>query len=81
MATMQTMASYIEDTQRLLLDRFDRMCQTHDRYCNLGDFLHYFAFDVLGEVAFSRKFGFLEAGFDVEGAIKTIVSLRNRSPA
>jgi len=27
---------------------------------------------VLGEVAFSKKFGFLEAGVDVDGAIKTI---------
>lgn len=27
---------------------------------------------VLGEIAFSRKFGFLEAGFDIDGAIKTI---------
>jgi hypothetical protein len=33
---------------------------------------HFFAFDVLGEIAFSRKFGFLESGSDREGAIKTI---------
>jgi hypothetical protein len=33
---------------------------------------HFFAFDVLGEIAFSRKFGFLESGSDLEGAIKTI---------
>ncbi|KAI1848733.1 hypothetical protein JX265_005641 [Neoarthrinium moseri] len=39
---------------------------------DLGDWLHYFAFDVLGEVAFSRAFGFLAAGRDVEGAIATI---------
>jgi len=34
--------------------------------------LHFFAFDVLGEVAFSKDFGFLEAGVDVDHAIKTI---------
>ncbi|KAI1355867.1 cytochrome P450 [Xylaria sp. FL0043] len=39
---------------------------------NLGDWLHYFAFDVLGEVAFGRSFGFLAAGLDKEGAIRTI---------
>ncbi|KAK4508087.1 hypothetical protein PRZ48_001825 [Zasmidium cellare] len=72
MATMHTMAAFIEDTQRLLVDKLDRMCKAQDQYCNLGNYLHYFAFDVLGEVAFSRKFGFLEAGFDVEGAIKLI---------
>jgi hypothetical protein len=36
------------------------------------DAQHYFAFDVLGEIAFSRKFGFLESGYDLEVAIKTI---------
>lgn len=72
MATMHTMATFIEDTQQLLASKLDKMCQARDQYCNLGNYLHYFAFDVLGEVAFSRKFGFLEAGFDVEGAIKTI---------
>ncbi len=56
----------------LLLKKLDGMCESEVRYCNLGDYLHYFGFDVLGEVAFSRKFGFLEAGYDVEGAIQAI---------
>ena len=40
--------------------------------CDLGEWLHFFAFDVLGEVAFSQNFGFLEAGVDVDHAIRTI---------
>ncbi|KAI0141601.1 cytochrome P450 [Xylariaceae sp. FL1272] len=39
---------------------------------DLGNWLHYFAFDVLGEVAFGRSFGFLAAGADKEDAIRTI---------
>ncbi|KAI6349332.1 hypothetical protein MCOR25_010676 [Pyricularia grisea] len=39
---------------------------------DLGMWLHWFAFDVLGEVAFSRSFGFLAEGKDVDGAIETI---------
>jgi hypothetical protein len=39
---------------------------------NLGDWLHYFAFDVLGEIAFSQPFGFLNSGVDVEGSIRAI---------
>ncbi|KAI1494093.1 cytochrome P450 [Biscogniauxia mediterranea] len=39
---------------------------------DLGAWLHYFAFDVLGEIAFSRSFGFLDAGYDKENAIHTI---------
>lgn len=66
------MTHYIEDTERLLLNKLDSMCQRSDQYCDLGNTLHYYAFDVLGEIAFSRKFGFLEAGEDLEKAIKTI---------
>ncbi|EME48373.1 hypothetical protein DOTSEDRAFT_161862 [Dothistroma septosporum NZE10] len=72
MATMHTMTGYIEDTERLFTKKLDAMCQKGDQYCDLGSYLHYYAFDVLGEIAFSRKFGFLEAGFDLEKAIKTI---------
>lgn len=49
------------------------LCWTVTNFVHsLGDWLHFFAFDVLGEVAFSRKFGFLDEGIDVEHAIKTI---------
>ena len=76
MATMQGMAGYIEDTERLLTSKMDKMCETRDRYFNLGNYLHYYAFDVLGEIAFSRKFGFLEAGYDIERAIGTIDDMK-----
>jgi hypothetical protein len=42
------------------------------KLCNLGNLLHYFAFDVLGQVAFSQSFGFLEQEVDIEGSIKNI---------
>lgn len=72
MASMQNLSGYIEDTQYLLASKLDQKCKLPEQVCDLGDWLHFFAFDVLGEVAFSRKFGFLESGCDLEGAIKTI---------
>jgi hypothetical protein len=71
MATMQQSTDRIECTERLLIDKMDAFADGYQQ-CDLGDWLHFFAFDVLGEVAFSKKFGFLEAGVDVDGAIKTI---------
>ncbi|KAK4555027.1 hypothetical protein LTR86_007793 [Recurvomyces mirabilis] len=72
MATMQQNSQYIEETERQFRAKLDTMTQTPDQFCNLGDYLHYYAFDVLGEIAFSKKFGFIEAGYDLEKAIKTI---------
>ncbi|KAM0712585.1 hypothetical protein Q7P35_000031 [Cladosporium inversicolor] len=76
MAAMQGLTGYIEDTQRLLMSKLDQKCRSPEQTCDLGAWLHYFAFDVLGEIAFSRKFGFLESGSDLEGAIKTIDELQ-----
>ncbi len=71
MATMQQSTSRIEETERLLIAKMDKFADGRQE-CDLGEWLHFFAFDVLGEVAFSNNFGFLEAGVDVDHAIRTI---------
>ncbi|KAF2234093.1 cytochrome P450 [Viridothelium virens] len=72
LSSMQKLTPSIEETERLLLQKIDRFTASPQAECDLGDWLHWFAFDVLGEVAFSCSFGFLEKGMDVEGAIKLI---------
>ncbi|ETI21441.1 hypothetical protein G647_07788 [Cladophialophora carrionii CBS 160.54] len=71
LASMQQSTPRIEETEKLLLSKLDEFAD-NNKVCDLGDWLHFFAFDVLGEVAFSKKFGFLEAGVDVDNNIKTI---------
>ncbi|KAL7625826.1 hypothetical protein AAE478_005049 [Parahypoxylon ruwenzoriense] len=85
MAAMRQLSPFIDDTIDYLVSRLDQFCPDtaipgfqqaglpgRNPIVNLGDWLHYFAFDVLGEVAFGRSFGFLAAGIDKEDAIKTI---------
>lgn len=75
LASFQSLAPWIDETIQLLCDRLDGLCSATFRSSittDLGDWLHYFAFDVLGQVAFSTPFGFLEQGKDVDGAIKLI---------
>ncbi|KAL1900637.1 hypothetical protein Sste5346_002362 [Sporothrix stenoceras] len=77
MAAMQQLSPFINDAVELLVSKLETLAggQANDAkgpQVDLGAWLHYFAFDVLGEVAFSRSFGFLEEGRDVENAIKTI---------
>lgn len=50
------------------LDEFARIQKPFD----LGAWLQYFAFDVVGEVTFARKLGFLDQGRDVDGMMKAI---------
>ncbi|KAK7911226.1 hypothetical protein PG985_013707 [Apiospora marii] len=84
MAAMRQLSPFIDDTIDLLASRLGEFCTADSGIMtpgginntkgkvDLGAWLHYFAFDVLGEVAFSRSFGFLNAGLDVENAIRTI---------
>ncbi len=72
MAAMQQLSPFINDTIELLMRKIGAHVDGGGGVFDLGAYLHYFAFDVLGEVAFSRGFGFLEEGRDVDDAIKTI---------
>lgn len=77
MAAMQQLSPFINDSVELLMTKLGDIAtgpahSPRGPEVDLGAWLHYFAFDVLGEVAFSRSFGFLEQGRDVENAIKTI---------
>jgi hypothetical protein len=55
--------------------------QLRDRYAtksgdesvlDLGEWLQYFAFDVICELTYSKRMGFMEMGGDVEGIIKDL---------
>lgn len=77
MAAMQQLSPFINDTVELLVSKlagiaYQPVPDGRGPQVDLGAWLHYFAFDVLGEVAFSRSFGFLDQGRDVENAIATI---------
>jgi hypothetical protein len=39
MAAMQGLSEYIEDTQKLLLERLDQKCRSPEQTCDLGDWL------------------------------------------
>ncbi|KAH0593197.1 hypothetical protein MHUMG1_08919 [Metarhizium humberi] len=61
----------VDETLRLLLKQLD------DRHLggssfNLGNWLQYFAFDSMGTLTFSRRYGFLVQGRDVHGILEEI---------
>lgn len=56
----------------------DRLLQRIDEYANsqrpmnFSDWMQWFAFDVIGEVSFSKQFGFLDEGRDIDGTLRSI---------
>ena len=50
---------------------YKRFGQTGD-ICDLGTWLQMFAFDVMGELTFSKRLGFLERAGDIDGIMTSI---------
>lgn len=68
MSALVTYEPYVDDCARILCQRLDEMA----RVGSALDMAHWFqcyAFDVIGEITFSRRFGFLNAGLDVGGVM------------
>ncbi|KAI0148893.1 cytochrome P450 [Pestalotiopsis sp. NC0098] len=60
--------SQIDEVLRGLFGWFDRAAITQ-KAMELGDFFSFAAYDITGEITFSKTFGFIEKGEDIQGAI------------
>lgn len=56
-----TMNAFIEQTRK-------RYCET-GRICRFSKWLQFFAFDVIGEITWSKRLGFVERDEDVDGIV------------
>ncbi|KAI0892756.1 putative benzoate 4-monooxygenase cytochrome P450 [Annulohypoxylon nitens] len=62
----------VEEVLKCIAKQFDvHFVKTGESF-NIGDWLQYFAFDVMGTMTFSKRYGFLDEGRDVDDKLKTI---------
>lgn len=72
MSNLVSFESYVDTTMTVLLQEFDCRFVATQEVCDLGKWLQMFAFDVMGEITFSKRLGFLESGDDVSGLMDQI---------
>ena len=76
--TPSAAASYepiVDNTLRLFLQEINRRFADRDGPDGVIDFSQwflYFTFDVMGDLTYSRRYGFLESGRDVDGIISYV---------
>jgi hypothetical protein len=63
--------SSVDSTTAAFFTRLDQLAASRQAL-DFGSWLQYYSFDVIGELTFSRRLGFLERGSDVEGVIGSI---------
>jgi hypothetical protein len=73
--SLSTLVEYeelVNRTVEVFLNVLDQRFATTGTVLDLGRYLQFFAFDVIGELTFSHRLGFIEQGEDVDDIIKAI---------
>ena len=72
LSNVVTFESFVDEVLGVLFHQLDeRYVKTYKTF-DLENWLQYFAFDVMGTLTFSKRYGFLEQGQDVHGMLETI---------
>jgi hypothetical protein len=64
----------IYEVLRCFSENLNKRFVKHGNVFDLGDWLQYFAFNVMGTMTFSKKYSFLDEGQDVRGMLGAISS-------
>lgn len=68
---MKSFEPLVNSTEELLIEKLDKLCEKGSPF-NLAKWLHYFAIDVIGEITFGKRYGFLEKETDLENMIEVV---------
>ncbi|KAI1174582.1 putative cytochrome P450 [Nemania sp. FL0916] len=72
MSNLVSFEPLVDSTIEVFQQELDRRFAVPQEICDFGTWLQYFAFDVIGEITFSKRLGFLEEGRDVDGIMASI---------
>ncbi|CAI7643447.1 unnamed protein product [Penicillium pancosmium] len=71
MTNLKTYEPLVESTETVLFHKLERLAY-EGRVFDLGTWLHWFATDVILELTFGRRMGFLDREEDIDGILETI---------
>lgn len=72
MSNLTSFESLVDKAIVYFMEQLDKRFVEPRQACDWGLWLQYFAFDVVGEITFSTRLGFLERGEDVDGIMAAI---------
>ncbi|KAK1478524.1 hypothetical protein CCUS01_04870 [Colletotrichum cuscutae] len=71
MSNVAKSEQYIDACGDLLTERLAKFADT-GKPCDIGEWLHWYTFDIIGELFYGRAFGFLDEGKDQNNWIKSL---------
>lgn len=70
---------FVDKTLAIMIEQIDKRFVDSQAVFDLSDWLQYFAFDVMGTLTFSKRYGFLEQGRDMNSMLRTIWEFMKRA--
>ncbi|KAF4307889.1 Pisatin demethylase [Botryosphaeria dothidea] len=69
---MSALVSYeplVDSTVNFFLDQTDRLFASSEQVCNFNRWLQFFAFDVIGDLTWSKRLGYIEKNEDIDNIV------------
>lgn len=66
---------FVDDTTEVFLDQTEALFSSKNATCDFAQWLQFYAFDVIGEITYSKRHGFVDRGEDVDGMVKYLGGL------
>ena len=80
-ANVPSFEGRVDEVLECLRDKLDQNFTENSAVVDLGQWLQFFAFDVLGTLTFSKRYGFLDAGKNIGRMLGTIADfIRSAAP-
>ncbi|KAG6361912.1 hypothetical protein INS49_010141 [Diaporthe citri] len=68
---------FVDNTTKLFLKQTERLFADRSEGCDLTRWLQFYAFDVIGEITYSKRHGFVEKNEDIDGIVSYLTQLFN----
>jgi len=66
---------FVDNTTKLFLKQTERLYIDDPGACDFTRWLQFYAFDVIGEITYSKRHGFIEKNEDVDGIVAYLTKL------
>lgn len=66
---------FVDNTTKLFLNQTENLFAGKPEGCDCTQWLQFYAFDVIGEITYSKRHGFIEKNEDVEGIVAYLSKL------
>lgn len=66
---------FVDNTTKLFLKQTEKLFVDNPEGCNFTQWLQFYAFDVIGEITYSKRHGFVEKNEDIDGIVNYLGNL------